>query len=159
MFLACFVFPIYNKALLTHLTSKLQIYGHYHWDRRPRSHQMAKVRMALPQGRSNLNPVKMLTKWLCCFMFTGRDVMPKILLGWYSKGIDDTVPGIERGYISCFTVLEKRSGYSDLWMCCSTFWDRLDGMSLVQVKDNSGCQFGILNLWPHRSFCAPLRLL
>jgi hypothetical protein len=64
MFLACFVFPIYNKALLTHLTSKLQIYRHYHWDRRPRSHQVAKVRLALPPGRSNLNPVKMLTKWL-----------------------------------------------------------------------------------------------
>jgi hypothetical protein len=60
MLLACFVFPIYNKALLTHLTSKLQIYGHYHWDRRPRSHQVAKVRLALPQGRSNLNQVKIM---------------------------------------------------------------------------------------------------
>jgi hypothetical protein len=29
---------------------KLQIHGHYHWDRWPGSHQVAKVRLALPQG-------------------------------------------------------------------------------------------------------------
>jgi hypothetical protein len=78
-------------ALLRNLSFKLQVYGNYHWDWGPWSHQVAKVRLAIPQGPSNLNPIETLTD-VCVALCCTLDVTAKILLHWcvQRKGLHNT---------------------------------------------------------------------
>jgi hypothetical protein len=147
--------------------SKLQIHGHYHWDRWPGSHQVAKVRLALPQGvhpicSEDCNFDHSVYVALCVCTEHG---MPNRF--WWidmHEGIDGATaaPGLYRGkHVSLSGYLVHTWKMFRCLLVAEVFCFllcRLDGMSLLQVRDNSGSQFGILNHWPHHFFCALLHL-
>ncbi len=108
-------------ALLRNLPFKLQVYGNYHWDWGPWSHQVAKVRLAIPQGLSPLNPIETLTD-VCVALCCTLDVTAKILLHRcvQRKGLHNTWK--LEAWASC--VLRNSSGCAEggCCMCCCAGW-------------------------------------